>query len=726
MTTSDPIKLRGAVARITFQNPENGYTVARLDLEDGKGVTLVGSLPGVDVGDALEVEGTWVDHPRFGRQLQVQSFRSVLPSTTEGIRRYLGSGQIRGIGPALAERIVARFGERTLSIIEEEPEKLREVSGLGPKKLEGLLESWRRHRQERDLLIFLRGHDIGPGIAARIIARFGDGALAVVRRFPYRLAEEVNGIGFLTADAIARKLGLDPSSPERLNAGVRHLIAAATDEGHVFLEREVLLERADRLLEAGWEELRETLERLEFEGRIVVDGERVYLPGLHRAEVGAAERLGALLRAGPRRAEADWEALLDRAERMVGIEYAPSQREAVTAALGARVLVLTGGPGTGKTTVILGVLELAEAVGRRVALAAPTGRAAKRMGEVTGRGARTIHRLLEFNPRDGMFGRDPDRPVEADLVIVDESSMIDLYLMDRLLEALAPGTSLLLVGDVDQLPPVGVGNALRDVIESGRVPVVRLTHIFRQAEESRIVQNAHRIHAGEFPHLKPPPGRESDFYLMEEEDPEKVASLVTDLAAERLPRRYGFDPLLEIQVLAPMYRGATGANNLNRMLQERMNPPPGGERPVEGGSPASPVRFRVGDKVMQVRNNYDREVFNGDIGVVARVHPEEEVVWVRFDTLVPYNFGDLDELVLAYAITVHKSQGSEYRAVILPCTTQHYVMLQRNLLYTAITRARDLVVIVGSKRAMAIAIRNDRVEGRNSALAERIRQETGG
>lgn len=707
--------LRGTVERLTFQNPENGYTVARVVAERGDAVVVVGTLPGVQEGDALELSGRWVEHPRFGRQFQATAHRVVLPSSQEGLRRYLASGRIAGIGEALAARIVERFGDRTLEVIEGEPERLREIPGLGAKKIERLLSSWRRHKSDRETDIFLRSLGLGPALTARILAHYGARTAAVVRQTPFRLAEEVTGIGFLTADSIASKVGLDPSAPERLRAGLLHLLARAADEGHVFLPRDELLERADTLLGASWHPLAETLQAMRRDGAVEEEGERCYLPALHRAENAVAEAIVRLARGRPARTLSRPSALVEEIEAAVGLQYEAIQRDAIARAVGSRLLVLTGGPGTGKTTVVLGVIEGAERLGWRVALAAPTGRAAKRMTEVSGRPARTIHRLLEYSPREGLFRRHRERPLEADLLVVDESSMIDLPLMDSLLAALGPDASLLLVGDADQLPPVGVGNVLRDLIDSGAVDVVRLQHVFRQAESSGIVRNAHRIHEGRIPEWRAAAGTERrDFFLLEEEDPAKAADLVADLAGERLPARYGFDPLLDVQVLTPMHRGAAGAQQLNLLLQQRLNPA-GAE--IARGTP----RLRVGDKVMQVRNNYDREVFNGDLGVVARLDPAAEVVWVRFEELVPYAYGELDELVLAYAITVHKSQGSEYRAVVLPLLMQHYIMLQRNLLYTAVTRARDLVVLVGSKRALAMAVRNDRIDRRNSALEEKLR-----
>lgn len=709
----DAPALRGTVERLTFQNPENGYTVARLVGERGDAVVVVGTLPGVQEGDALELAGRWVEHPRFGRQFQVTGHRVSLPSSLEGVRRYLASGRIAGIGDQLAARIVDRFGEHTLEVIEREPERLREVPGLGPKKIERLLASWRRHQADRDLTIFLRSLAIGPGLTARIMAHYGQRAAVVVRQNPFRLAEEVPGIGFLTADAIARKVGLDPASPERLRAGLLYLLARAADEGHVFVARDELLERADGLLAAGWHPLAEMLDTMGRDGALELESERCYLPVLHRAETSVAQAFVRLTSGPPVRRLPDAAAFVREIESAVGMDYESAQREAIARALQSRVLVLTGGPGTGKTTVVLGVIEGAERLGWRVALAAPTGRAAKRMTEVSGRPARTIHRLLEYGPREGLFRRNRERPLEANLLVVDESSMIDLPLMDHLLAALGPNASVLLVGDADQLPSVGVGNVLRDVIASGAVEVVRLQHVFRQAESSAIVRNAHRINQGLYPELRADNSAGRDFFMLEEEDPEKAAALVADLAAERLPSRYGFDPLLDVQVLTPMHRGAAGAQQLNQLLQERLNPQ-GAE--IARGAP----RLRVGDKVMQVRNNYDREVFNGDLGVVARLDPAAETVWVRFDELVPYPYGELDEIVLAYAITVHKSQGSEYRAVVLPLVMQHYIMLQRNLLYTAVTRARDLVVVVGSKRALGMAVRNDRIDRRNSALVERL------
>lgn len=701
--------LRGSIGRITFRNPENGYTIARLDPEQGgEPVTVVGAFPSLQEGETVEVDGAWTTHPRFGRQFRADDLRAVVPSTVEGIERYLGSGLIRGIGPASARRIVEQFGERTLEVIDADPQRLHEVPRLGRRKVELIARAWEEQRKIKDVMVFLQSHGVTTGYAVRIFRIYGQEAIARVRENPYRLEREVPGIGFRTADRIARQLGIAADAPARVMAGVRYLLSQASDEGHVFLPAVTLIEQAREVLEIDAELIPPALERLRREDGLVTEELRYYLPPLYHAEVGVASSLARLLR-GP--------ALPDRQPvRPAGTDDGPPlaarQQQAVELATEHKVLVLTGGPGTGKTTVTRRILAAFEAAGLTVALCSPTGRAAKRLSEATGREARTIHRLLEFEPVSRRFQRDQDAPLEVGAAIVDEASMIDVVLMNALLRALPATARLVLVGDVDQLPSVGPGSVLRDVIDSGAVPVVRLTEIFRQGPDSRIVLNAHRINRGELPELDNRSA--SDFFFLEEEDPEKVAGLVEDLCARRLPAHGGYDPFREIQVLTPMYRGETGADSLNQRLQARLNP---GGQPVVGGT----AEFRVGDRVLQVRNDYDKGVFNGDLGRIVGFDPEREVVRVEFDSPVEYDVADLDELTLAYAISTHRSQGSEFPVVVLPLTTQHYVMLQRNLLYTAVTRARRLIVIVGTRKALKLAVGSNEVAARNTTLKEKLR-----
>ncbi|MEJ5357984.1 MAG: ATP-dependent RecD-like DNA helicase [Desulfobacterales bacterium] len=713
------MRLEGEIEHISFVNEENGFAVARVRLPGrGEPVTVVGTIPAPAVGEVLEMEGAWTRHPRFGEQFRVARCRSRIPATVEGIRRYLGSGLIRGLGPALASRIVERFGKETPAVIEREPARLAEVEGIGKKRLAQIREAWEAQRHLREILIFLQGHGVGPGQAARIFKAYGPRAAAVVRENPYRLATEVAGVGFATADRIAARLGIPPDSPYRIEAGLLFALREFSEEGHLFAAREALLERAAALLEVEGPALERALDALCTAGKAVREPaggvEAVYLPFLHRAETQIARAL-ALLSSVPRgRPAGRPEETVAAAERELGMRFSAEQAAAVSGALRHKVLVITGGPGTGKTTIVRAIVRGFERLPARVSLAAPTGRAARRLAEATGREAATLHRLLEYQPDRGGFQRGRERPLACDLLVVDESSMIDAPLMAALLDALPPSACLILVGDADQLPSVGPGNVLADIIDSGRIPLVRLERIFRQAGRSRIVVNAHRIRQGEMPWFEAGEEGDSDFFFIEQEDPERAADLILELVCRRIPRRFGLDPLGEIQVLAPMHKGEAGVARLNARLQEALNPGTGGV--ARGGRV-----FRVHDKVMQVRNNYDKEVFNGDIGRIVSVSPETREVAVRFeDREVTYDFADLDELAHAFAVSVHKAQGSEYPAVVLPLLTQHYVLLQRNLIYTALTRARRLAVFVGSKKALAIGVKSRRTERRMTLLRERL------
>lgn len=708
--------LEGVVERITYASAEDGYTVARLAVAGRPApVTVVGAMPGLHPGQVLRLTGEWTRHARFGEQFRVSAWEVLTPATRVGIERYLGSGLIKGVGPVTARRLVERFGEETLQIIEQEPERLREVSGVGPDRVARIRAAWDAQREVREVMLFLQGHGVSATYAGKIFKTYGRGAVALVRENPYRLARDIYGIGFKTADGIAARLGVSPDAPVRLEAGLLHVLGSLTEEGHCCYPREGLLKAAAEVLQVPPAALGDPLARLGEAAEVVVEpGEEepvVFPRDLHEAEAALARRLGVFLKVPRFGVALDAARALSWVEGQTGLVLAPRQKEALAAALGGKAVVITGGPGTGKTTILRCLLTILERKGLRVLLTAPTGRAAKRMSEATGRPAQTVHRLLEFSPREGAFRRTAARPLSAEAVIVDEVSMADLPLMHRVVEALPPEALLVLVGDADQLPSVGPGAVLADCIASGVLPVVRLQEVFRQAEQSLIVQNAHRVNRGEMPLL----GEAGDFQFLEEEDPDRLAALVVETVAHVLPARHRLHPVEEIQVLAPMHRGTLGVAALNQALQAALNP--SGPALTRGQRV-----LRVGDKVMQLRNNYETEVFNGDIGRVARVDPEEGTLTVRFEEReVPYEAADLDELTLAYAVSVHKSQGSEYPAVLLLLHTQHFIMLRRNLLYTAITRGRRLDVLAGSRRALAIAVKTAPAEGRHTRLAARLR-----
>jgi exodeoxyribonuclease V alpha subunit len=718
--TSQEEVVEGTVERVVFSGGGGAFTVVRLAVDGQREpVTVVGSLLGVPAGARLRVRGHFESDPRFGRQLRASGYTELSPETVEGIKRYLGSGLIKGIGPEFASRIVSRFGVHTLEVLDAEPDRIGEVPGIGRVRAELVKSAWTAQRQVRDVMVFLQGHGVSPAFAVRIFKRYGPAAIARVRENPYRLAFDVWGIGFLSADRLAGALGIRRDSEVRVAAGVRYVLDEAGGAGHVFLPRERLVTAAAARLEVDPAPVEAAIGRLAQTGEVVVEGEggeaAVYEVGLHRAERQVAAELQRLLASPAGSIDLpSLAAAVAAFEQQAGINLAPAQAAAIRRATTEPVVVITGGPGVGKTTIVRGIVGIALAQGLRVALAAPTGRAAKRLSEATGQPAATLHRLLEWRPAEGAFGRNGSRALEADLLVVDEASMLDVRLAADLVSALADGTRLVLVGDVDQLPSVGPGTVLGDAITSGAIPTVRLTEIFRQAASSLIITNAHRIHDGLLPDLTTGPPESRDFFFLEENDPARAALLVRDLVAVRLPRRYGLAPH-DIQVLAPMHRGELGAGHLNQLLQEALTT--GGEEIKTGGRV-----FRTGDRVMQLRNDYDKEVWNGDVGQVLRASAADGELCVRFDDReVRYGTDELDELALAYAATVHKSQGSEYPAVVLPVHTQHYVMLQRNLLYTAVTRGKRLVVLVGSRKALAIAVRNGDQAARCSRLALRLR-----
>ncbi|MCC6188549.1 MAG: ATP-dependent RecD-like DNA helicase [Anaerolineales bacterium] len=718
--------LEGTVERVTYFNPENGYSVIRLKPSRGPDlVTLVGSLPELSPGEFLRLQGQWTSHSEYGRQFKVERCEQALPATVEGIRRYLGSGLIKGVGPKTAERIVRTFGKATLDVIDTEPHRLREVPDIGPKRYHLIREAWEAQKQIKEVMVFLQGHGVSTGLAVKIYKHYGDDSLSVVRTDPYQLARDIWGIGFRTADKIAQALGLPADSPTRLEAGLAYALSEAADEGHVYVPQPELLKQAAELLAVPAELLPAALDRLEAARRVQREtlpeatSPAIYLMPFYQAEVHVAQRLQALLQPPVSWlgdfARVDWTSALDDLELDgSAVTLSSEQRRAVQTALTHKVAVLTGGPGTGKTTTLRTLMHLLQRRRHPVALASPTGRAAKRLAEATGRPAQTIHRLLGFAPGGGFEHNEHNR-LPAHMVVVDEASMLDLVLTNNLLKAIDPAAHVLFVGDVDQLPSVGAGNVLNDLVQSGQVPVIRLQTIFRQAAGSHIITNAHRVNHGQAPLFE----RDArDFFLFAEEDPEQAAARVVEVVQTRIPRRFGLDPLADVQVLAPMHRGAAGVGNLNLLLQAALNPPAAGkaERPVGGRV------FRVGDRVMQIRNNYQKETFNGDIGRVADVDFENQSLTAVFDGRpVLYEWSEADELVHAFAVSIHKSQGSEFRAVVVPMLTQHYLMLQRNLLYTAITRARQLCVLVGTRKAVNIAVRNAKVAERWSGLSPRLR-----
>ncbi len=720
-------RIQGQIERITYHNEDNGYSVLKLQVPGCHDlVTAVGSFVSITPGETLSLEGEWTDHPRFGRQFKVERYETTAPATLVGITKYLGSGLIKGIGPVTAKRIVERFGDQTLEVIEHEVERLQEIEGVGPYRVKQIRQAWEDQKEIREVMLFLRSHDVSAAYAVKIYKRYGSNSLRVLKENPYQLAMDISGIGFKTADRIAGRLGFPPDSPLRAEAGLLYMLFKMAEAGHVCVPEQYLLDQTAAELEIERPSLEEGLRRLEENHRVVrqpLEGEvaawfgdhiAVYVRGFHQAETQISRRLKQRIRTPSMKRGINVDQAMDWLRARVPFKLAPLQEEAVRKALVEQQIIITGGPGTGKTTLIQAISTLYREMKGRVCLAAPTGRAAKRLHEATGQAAATIHRLLEFSPQEGGFKRNEKNPLKADLVIIDEASMIDCTLMHHFLKAVPVHATLVMVGDVDQLPSVGAGNVLQDLIDSERIAVVRLTEIFRQARRSRIVVNAHRIREGQFPITQDRAGDLADFYFIEKEDPEQAVGIVLKLCQERIPARFKLDPVEDIQVLAPMNRGAVGTQRLNAELQEVLNPQ---KVVLERGGRV----FRLHDKVMQVRNNYDKGVFNGDLGRIRKIDLENQELQVLTDErVVAYDFSELDELMLAYAVTVHKAQGSEYPAVVIPLLMQHYVMLQRNLLYTAVTRGRKLVVVVGSKRALGLAVRNNRTQQRYSLLKARL------
>jgi exodeoxyribonuclease V alpha subunit len=722
------IELEGQIESLTYVNEENGYTVAKVRVIGySEPVTIVGQLLSPAPGEVLQMKGLWVSHPRFGRQFKVMSHQAVVPATVTGVRKYLGSGLIKGIGPVMAERIVRTFGEKTLEVIDKRIDDLHKVEGIGHKRIEMIDRAWKEQQSIRSVMIFLQGHGVSPAYAAKIFKTYGWDSITMVSRNPYRLASDIFGIGFLTADKIAASMGFEKNAPARVEAGILYVLHQLSEEGHVYFPYEPLVDQCMEILEVEREVISKGIGAIALENKIVIEDlnqnleafeinhKAVYLKNFHIAETGIAEHLLRLTASPKKMRKINVGKALKWVQEQIRLEFAVKQIEAIQSAASEKVMVITGGPGTGKTTIINAVIRIYRELGARILLAAPTGRASKRMSEATGYPARTIHRMLEYNLQKGGFQRGQEHPLEVDVLILDETSMVDTSLMYHVLKAVPSGAALILVGDVNQLPSVGAGNVLKDVIRSGKVPVVELKEIFRQAANSGIIRNAHRINTGLVPELVQ--GREglADFYFIEQEDQEEVLRIIMELVCQRIPKRFNLDPLEGIQVLAPMHKGTVGTENLNAKLQEALNP--SGPVVLRGGR-----TFRLKDKVMQIRNNYEKEVFNGDIGRITAMDEETREVTVTYDGVpVPYDASDLDEIVHAYAISVHKSQGSEYPAVILPLLPQHHLLLQRNLIYTAVTRAKKLLVIVGSKRALATGVKNDKIARRYTYLAERLK-----
>ena len=705
-------KIKCTIERITFQNPENGYSVLQTTIKGYREEqTVVGIFHEVTVGAVLTVEGNWRVDKRYGRQFAAEKWTEELPADIIGIEKYLGSGLVKGIGPKMAKLIVKHFGLETFEVIENDADRLLEVPGIGKGRVGKIRDSWEKQKDVKDIMVFLQGHGVSSTYAAKIYKQYGKDSIEKVQNNPYCLADDIWGIGFKTADGIAEKLGYEKNDSRRCRSGILYTLSKLSEDGHVYSEREQLIKSAKELLQADEEPITQVLDQMIASEDLMLDEEAIFLPPFYYAEVGVANKLRRLIETPMGNIFDNGGTVTDDVSQRQGqIEYDEVQLSAIRKAIGSKVMVLTGGPGTGKTTTTLGIIASFETLGQRILLAAPTGRAAKRMSEATGKEAKTIHRLLEFNPAEG-YGRNDENPLDGDVLIVDESSMIDIILMNSLLKAVPLSMRLILVGDIDQLPSVGAGNVLRDIIDSGAVPVIRLTRIFRQAQSSRIVTNAHKINQGTFPDISN--GRQSDFFFIKQEDPEQAARDIVNIVKNRIPKAYGYSTN-DIQVLAPMQRSVVGATNLNIALQEAINPV--GDSLSRGG-----FRYRRGDRVMQIRNNYDKDVFNGDIGTVEHVDMEERTLTVSFDgNSIEYEDSELDELTLAYATTIHKSQGSEYPVVVMPLLMTHFVMLQRNLVYTGITRAKKLCIIVGTTKALAYAIHNMVVLKRNTRLKERL------
>ena len=693
------ITIEAVLEDFIFKNEETGYSVASLS----DGIKAVGILPGIRTGEKLKLTGEYETHPKHGQQFKIDSFSIIYPTSTASISKYLGSGLVKGIGPATAEKIVDVFGENTLEIMDNDTDKLLQVEGIGKKKLVQIKKSWLEQKAVKDIMLFLQSVDISPAYALKIYRTYGKDSIKIVQENPYQLTYDVWGIGFKIADTIGKSAGFNEDHPKRVKAGIIYVLNEASNDGHVFLPMHELVNNCSEILNIDLSDSLPLFREMEDYGLLKILNEKVYLSHYYRAERNIENKISALYSGSSVFSEKELNSV-----RLKPGYYSDEQVGAIRNSLTHKILILTGGPGTGKTTALKGIIDSYKYLNKKIMLAAPTGRAAKRMSEVIGFEAKTIHRLLEYNPQDQIFARDEDNPLESDLLVIDEVSMLDTLLMNSLINAVTPDTTLVLVGDINQLPSVGPGNILHDLIKSGKIPTVMLTKIFRQAEESNIVVNAHKINRGEFPALQN--NENSDFFFMQEPESSLIPDIIVELCTKRISSKYGFDPMKDIQVLTPMYKGDAGADNLNSILQSALNK---NEVMITRGKRS----YKIGDKVMQLRNNYEKDVFNGDIGLIQSIDTENQKLEIIFnEKIVPFDFLDLDDITLAYAITVHKSQGSEYPCVILPLTTAHYIMLQRNLLYTAVTRASRLMIIAGSKQALQIAVANKKSRKRYTTL----------